>query len=52
MKVGTPGFIFRYQKSTLQCPQKLVRFPRRVCTLLVLVIKSGMVNASTRAENK
>ena len=27
------GFIFRYQKSTLQCLQKSVS--RRVCTLLV-----------------
>ena len=33
IKVGIPGFSFRYQKSTLQCPRKPVS--RRVSTLLV-----------------
>ena len=33
MKVGTLGFIFRYQKSTRQSPRKSVS--RRGCTLLV-----------------
>ena len=33
MKIGALGFIFRYQKSTLQCPRKSVS--QRVCTLLV-----------------
>ena len=32
MKVGTLGFIFRYQKSTLQCPRKSVS--HRECTFL------------------
>ena len=35
MKIGALGFIFRYQKSTLQCPRKSVS--QRVCTLLVSI---------------
>ena len=33
MKLGTLDFIFRYQRSTLQCPRKSVS--RRVRTLLI-----------------
>ena len=38
MELGTLGFLFRYQKSTLQCPRKSVS--RRVWTLLVSFSRS------------
>ena len=54
--LGRLGFLFRYQKSTLQCPPKFVSW--RVCPcsvashLLVLKAKSALATTSARSKHK